>query len=174
MKQRLYRITRMALLCSLAAALPAFAQDYHSRQNDHPEHHQAQRNEHNAGHPQAHHAPAQQHRANTRRPSHRRPPQWGHAPAHRRSYNFRSNDRARLHSYYMARLRAINRANRPVFRVGGYFPYTYIDSISALPPDIYGTMAPPPPGYQMGYYDGYVVVYDPVTYFIASVVDLLR
>ncbi len=28
-------------------------------------------------------------------------------------------------------------------------------------------------GYQMGYFDGYVVVYDPVTYFVANMVDLL-
>jgi len=26
----------------------------------------------------------------------------------------------------------------------------------------------------MGYYDGYVVVYDPVTYFIVNVIDLLQ
>jgi RNA polymerase subunit RPABC4/transcription elongation factor Spt4 len=31
-----------------------------------------------------------------------------------------------------------------------------------------------PPGYQMGYWDGYVVVYDPITYFIANVIDLLQ
>jgi len=26
----------------------------------------------------------------------------------------------------------------------------------------------------MGYFDGYVVVYDPLTYFIANVIDLLQ
>jgi len=26
----------------------------------------------------------------------------------------------------------------------------------------------------MGYYDGYVVVYDPLTYFIANLVDLMQ
>jgi hypothetical protein len=34
-------------------------------------------------------------------------------------------------------------------------------------------LPPPPPGYLVGYYDGYVVVYDPTTYFIANVVDLM-
>ena len=38
---------------------------------------------------------------------------------------------------------------------------------------MYGYLPPPPPGYMMGYFDGYVVVYDPVTYFVADVVDLL-
>jgi hypothetical protein len=43
-----------------------------------------------------------------------------------------------------------------------------------VPPDVYGYLPPPPPGYQMGYYDGYVVVYDPVTYFITNLIDLMQ
>jgi hypothetical protein len=74
----------------------------------------------------------------------------------------------------MRRLGGINRANRPRFVIGGFFPYTYIPYITPLPPNVYGYLPPPPPGYQMGYYDGYVVVYDPLTYFIANVVDLLQ
>lgn len=192
MKKPLYRITRVALFCCLAAALPAFAQDNHARQNDHPEHNQAQRTDHQAQRlnrqtpntrPNRGNNHAQQpnrgarpspNRARQRRPNHGRPAQWGRPPAHRGSYSFRSNDRARLHSYYVARLRAINRANRPVFRVGGYFPYADIGYLSPLPPSLYGTLPPPPYGYQMGYYDGYVVVYDPATYFIASLIDLLQ
>src|SRR6185437_9352270 len=202
MKKRLYRTARMVLFCCLAAALPAFAQDNHARQNDQSEHNQTQRNDHQAQrpnpqtpntrpnrdnnhaqqpnrgnyHPQQPNRSARPspNRAQQRRPNHGRPAQWGRPPSHRGSYSFRSNDRARLHSYYMARLRAINRANRPIFRVGGYFPYTDIEYISPLPPELYGTLPPPPPGYEMGYYDGYVVVYDPVTYFIVSVIDLLQ
>lgn len=108
------------------------------------------------------------------RPGQGRPPQWGHRPTRRPSYNFRPNDRSYLHRYYLSRLAAINRANRPHFVVGGFFPYAYIPDISPLPPDVYGYLPPPPPGYSMGYYDGYVVIYDPVTYFIANVIDLLQ
>ncbi|MGC2162361.1 MAG: hypothetical protein WA634_10655 [Silvibacterium sp.] len=108
-----------------------------------------------------------------RPPSHR-PPQWGRPPARRPSYQFRPNDRAYLHRYYLSRLGRINRARRPVFVIGGYFPYADIGYISPLPPDLYGYLPPPPPGYQMGYYDGYVVVYDPVTYFIVNVIDLMQ
>jgi hypothetical protein len=108
------------------------------------------------------------------RPSHGRPPQWGHRPSNRPSYSFRPNDRAYLHRYYLSRLRAINRANRPRFVIGGFFPYAYIPDIAPLPPNVYGYLPPPPPGYAMGYYDGYVVVYDPVTYFIINVIDLLQ
>jgi hypothetical protein len=50
----------------------------------------------------------------------------------------------------------------------------HIAYITSLPPHVYGYLPPPPPGYNTGYYDGYVVVYDPVTYFIANVVDLLQ
>jgi hypothetical protein len=103
-----------------------------------------------------------------------RPAQWGHPPAHRGSYQFRSNDRQSLHRYYQSRIGSIDRGNRPVFTVGGYFPYEDIDGISPLPPDIYGSLPPPPPGYQMGYYDGYIVVYDPETFYIAAVIDLLQ
>ena len=67
----------------------------------------------------------------------------------------------------------INRARRPRFVIGGFFPYGDIGYLTPLPPELYGTMPPPPPGYAMGYFDGYVVVYDPVSYFIASFVDLL-
>lgn len=108
------------------------------------------------------------------RPSHGRPPQWGHRPSNRPSYSFRPNDRTYLHRYYLSRLNAINRANRPRFVIGGFFPYGYIPYLSPLPPDVYGYLPPPPPGYAMGYYDGYVVVYDPVTYFIVNVIDLLQ
>ena len=58
--------------------------------------------------------------------------------------------------------------------MGGYFPYGDIGYITAVPPGLYGYLPPTPPGYQMGYFDGYVVVYDPLTYFIANVVDLLQ
>jgi hypothetical protein len=70
-------------------------------------------------------------------------------------------------------LRAINRARRLRLAVGGYYPYADIGYLHPVPPDVYGYLPPPPPGYQMGYYDGYVVVYDPITYFIANLVDLM-
>lgn len=112
--------------------------------------------------------------ARPNRPPATRPPQWGHRPPNRPSYSFRPNDRSYLYRYYGNRLGRINRARRPHFIIGGYFPYTYIPYISPLPPDVYGYLPPPPPGYRMGYYQGYVVVYDPVTYFIANIIDLLQ
>jgi hypothetical protein len=106
--------------------------------------------------------------------AHGRPPQWGRPPQHRASYSFRSTDRSRLRTYYSPRMGEINRANRPVFNVGGYYPYADIEYLQPVPQDVYGYLPPPPPGYQVAYYDGYVIVYDPITYFIAAVIDLLQ
>lgn len=115
-------------------------------------------------------------RPNPPRPPQRpnRPAQWGRPPHTRPPYTFRPNDRDYLRRFYLNRMRYINRARRPVFRVGGYFPVGDIGYLTTVPPSVYGTLPPPPPGYQMGYFDGYVVVYDPVTYFIANLVDLLQ
>lgn len=118
------------------------------------------------------HRPASKPRPPVRPPQ--RPSNWGRPPAHRPSYNFRPTDRDYLRRYYQRRFGYINRARRPVFSIGGYFPYGDIGYLSPLPANIYGYLPPPPPGYQMGYFDGYVVVYDPLTYFIANVVDLLQ
>jgi len=103
-----------------------------------------------------------------------RPPSWGRPPASRPTYGWRPNDRAWLHRYYARSLLSINLSNRPVFSVGGFFPYAYIPYITPVPPAVYSYLPPPPPGYEMGYYDGYVMVYDPVTYFIANVIDLMQ
>jgi hypothetical protein len=103
-----------------------------------------------------------------------RPPSWGRPPASRPTYGWRPNDRAWLHRYYARNLLSISLSNRPVFAVGGFFPYAYIPYLTPAPPAVYGYLPPPPPGYQVGYYDGYVVVYDPVTYFIANVIDLTQ
>lgn len=103
-----------------------------------------------------------------------RPAQWGRPPQNRPSYNFRPNDRDSLRRYYQSRFRSINRSRRPVFSIGGFFPYASIQYLSPLPASLYGTLPPPPPGYAMGYYDGYVIVYDPVSYVIVNVIDLLQ
>ena len=103
-----------------------------------------------------------------------RPPSWGRPPASRPTYGWRPGDRAWLHRYYARNLGYINLATRPRFAIGGFFPFAYIPYITPVPPHVYSYLPPPPPGYQMGYYDGYVVVYDPVTYFIANVIDLMQ
>jgi hypothetical protein len=108
------------------------------------------------------------------RPNPGRPPSWGRPPASRPTYGWRPGDRAWLHRYYGRNLGYINLATRPRFTIGGFFPFAYIPYITPVPAHVYSYLPPPPPGYQMGYYDGYVVVYDPMTYFIANVIDLMQ
>lgn len=57
---------------------------------------------------------------------------------------------------------------RPEFVRGQRVPDNY--HFQPVPRSYYRT--PPPPGYQYGYYQGYVVAYDPATRIIADVLDL--
>jgi hypothetical protein len=197
------RMIRGVVLCFLTAALPAFPQPPQERSQDRQQRPAArpspngQNGRPNAGGPGGGNRPGgrppadrpgggggrpQPSRPNPprpnpprpNRPGPNRPPQWGRPPQNRPSYQFRPNDRDFLRRHYIRSLRSINRARRPVFTIGGYFPVGDIGYITAVPQSLYGSIPPPPPGYQMGYYDGYVVVYDPLTYFIANLVDLMQ
>ena len=102
-----------------------------------------------------------------------RPPNWGKPPRSRPNYNFRPSDRDLLRRHYLHHFAYINRARRPSFLVGNFLPWGDVGYFTPVPFSLYGGMPPIPTGYQAGYFDGYVVVYDPVTYFIADVLDLL-
>lgn len=102
-----------------------------------------------------------------------RPPQWGLRPPRPPSFFWRPNDRAWLRRHYRRNLGYINRARRPRFVAGGFFPWGYVPYITPLPPRVVSFLPPPPPGYMMGYFNGYVVVYDPASFYILSVIDLL-
>ncbi len=80
----------------------------------------------------------------------------------------------RLRHFFNNDMLRINRARRPHFIVGGYFPHQYVTYLQPIPPEVITYLPPVPPGYAMGYYDGYTVVYDPATYLIVSVLDLFR
>ncbi len=60
---------------------------------------------------------------------------------------------------------------RPAFVPGYVIPRAY--AIEPVPQAYWAGQPPPPPGYQYGYYDGYVVAYDPTTRIIADVMDLV-
>lgn len=118
---------------------------------------------------QAHPAPA--------KPFHHRPvkpPQWGHVPAQRPSYSFKPGNSATLRHTYSHRLEHVNRERRIRLVIGGFFPYEDIEYLSPLPPDLRRQVPPPPHGYSMGYCDGYVIVYDRATFYIANLIDLLQ
>lgn len=97
-----------------------------------------------------------------------------HAVRPRPPYNFRPGDRDRMRRYYARNFGYINRSRRPHFVIGGFIPLGYRTYFRPVPPHLLGYLPPPPPGYVIGYLQGYCVVYDPTTFAIVSFVDLLN
>lgn len=88
-------------------------------------------------------------------------------------FRFQDDHRARFESHYhkdVDRWRQ-HPDRRPRFERGQRIPTTYV--IRPVPRNYYVNVPPPPPGYQYGYYDGYVVAYNPTTRIIADVLDLV-
>ncbi len=87
-------------------------------------------------------------------------------------YHFRPDDRNNFRGHYQNNLRQWqNNPRRPHFNAGDRLPGNY--RIQAVPSSYYRGVPPPPPGYRFGYYDGYVVSYNPTTRIIADVLDLV-
>ncbi len=143
------------LLCTIAAmAIPtsltvssAFAQDHRDERNGGQEDHG--RDDDHRG------APAE------------------HAEQAHKDYQFRDEDKTRLRQHYQHSIAKVNRDHRPNFAAGGYLAPAYRKSITRAPDSVVRYLPPPPPGYAVGYYQGYTVVYDPATFLILNVVDLL-
>lgn len=110
--------------------------------------------------------PPSSNKPNPGRPSPGRPPQ-GH-------YQFRPQDTTHVRRYYSRNLTYINRARRPHFVMGGYIPLGYRGYFTPIPPPLLGYLPPPPPGYAIGYFQGYCVVYSPTTFVILNLIDLLN
>ena len=89
----------------------------------------------------------------------------GHNDGH-----FESADRGNLQQHYQAQAKTwAGKPNRPSFSQGQAIPRNYrMQSVPAS----YWQGNTPPSGYSYGYYDGYVVSYNPTTRIIADVLDL--
>jgi Ni/Co efflux regulator RcnB len=64
-----------------------------------------------------------------------------------------------------------NNSNRAHFQAGQAIPRNY--AIQSVPSSYYRGAPPPPAGYRYGYYQGYVVAYNPTTRIVADVLDLV-
>jgi hypothetical protein len=93
----------------------------------------------------------------------------GQAKKYRDDYHFQSDDRGRFYSYYRSDADYWRHHKRPVFVTGRVVPSGYV--VRPVPQS-YWVGAPPPPGYQYGYYGGYVVAYNPTTRIVADVLDI--
>ena len=95
----------------------------------------------------------------------------GQAKKYREDYHFHSEDRGRFYGYYRSDADHWRGRRRPVFVTGRVVPREYV--IQAVPQTYWVGEPPPPPGYQYGYYGGYVVAYNPTTRIVADVLDLV-
>jgi hypothetical protein len=89
------------------------------------------------------------------------------------AYRFRDSDRSHLQRHYRSSLRMVRPDRRPVLMAGRAIPVAYRPQVAMMPAHVHRHLPPPPRGYRVGYYQGYSVVYDPVTFTILSVLDLL-
>ena len=87
-------------------------------------------------------------------------------------WRFRGEDRNHFYQHYEHDADRWRGRNRPEFVRGQAIPRTYV--IQPVPRSYWQSVPPPPPGYQYGYYDGYVVAYDPSTRIVADVLDLVN
>ena len=94
----------------------------------------------------------------------------------RSEYHFRSDDGQRFFSHYRSNVEQIRRHpdRRHHIRAGERLPSDFRGRLRAVPRSYYQYVPPPPPGYRLGYYDGYVVAYDPTTQIVADVLDLVN
>jgi len=95
----------------------------------------------------------------------------GQAKKYREDYRFRSDDRDRFYAHYRGDADQWRGRRRPVFVTGRAIPREYV--VRVVPQSYWVGAPPPPPGYQYGYYGGYVVAYDPTTRIIGDVLDLV-
>jgi Ni/Co efflux regulator RcnB len=93
----------------------------------------------------------------------------------RSDYHFRPEDRGHFSSHYQGNIRNWQKHpdRRHHVRPGEHLPSDYRSRLKPVPQSYYRTLPPAPPGYRFGYYDGYVVAYNPTTQIIADVLDLV-
>ena len=85
---------------------------------------------------------------------------------------FRDENRSNFYSYYHQDTDRWRARRRPAFVVGQPIAPGY--AMRVVPRSVWvNVVAPPPAGYQYGYYGGYVVAYNPTTRIIADVLDLV-
>ncbi|MBF6057494.1 hypothetical protein [Thiomicrorhabdus heinhorstiae] len=91
----------------------------------------------------------------------------------RASYTVNSRNREVMHHHYRKILGSVNRQHRPQFVQERVIPVRYRPYITPAPYSLKKRIPHIPAGYVIGYYQGYVVVYDPKTFLILTLVDLL-
>ena len=95
-----------------------------------------------------------------------------HDQDHSRDFHFDDQHRQHFAQHYRGDAdHWRDRHDRVRFTRGERIPTGY--RIQPVPETYYRGVPPPPPGYRYGYYEGYVVAYDPTTRVIGDVLDLV-
>lgn len=89
-----------------------------------------------------------------------------------RDFHFNDQHRERFAQHYRGDAdHWRDRHDRARFERGERIPAGY--RIQPVPAGYYRDVPPPPRGYRYGYYEGYVVAYDPTTRVVGDVLDLV-
>lgn len=144
-------------------------QNHQAQQNTRAEHNRTQNNG-NRARPAENRNYAQQERTQRNQQHSARNRGNEHVP----SYSFGTAGRQRLRlDYNRTNYRhEVNAHNRARLYRGGYLPNGWRARVHRLPPEYLREVPPPPPGYFIGYYDGFAVVYDPNTGLILQFADV--
>jgi hypothetical protein len=142
---------------------------YHNGQDN--SHHNAQGNGYHNGQDNSHHNAQGNGYYNGQDNSHHNA--QGNGYYNSQEFRFHEDDRRHFEPHYQKDVDHWRHSshNRPQFVRGQRIPTSY--HFQPVPHSYYAEVPPPPPGYQYGYYDGYVVAYDPTTRVIADVLDLV-
>jgi len=87
-------------------------------------------------------------------------------------YSFKGDARTKLRSSYKS-ITTVNRSSRVTIVRQQVMPVEIRTRIEPVPVDVVSYLGPPPAGFMFGFVDGYCVVYDPNTFFVIEVIDLM-
>ncbi|ABF41108.1 hypothetical protein Acid345_2107 [Candidatus Koribacter versatilis Ellin345] len=85
-------------------------------------------------------------------------------------YQFKGDAREKLREHYK-NVTTTHTRNVTIVRQE-VIPVAVQTRIEPVPVEMVGYLGPAPEGFQYGYVDGYVLVYDPSTFFVVDVIDL--
>lgn len=80
----------------------------------------------------------------------------------------------RLRHFFIGVRPPIVPVHRHHFYVGGFLPFIYLPEMQPIPYELMGYLPPVPDGYEIGYFDGYGIVYHAQTLQIIGLIDLYR
>lgn len=93
-----------------------------------------------------------------------------HEAAAHQNYHFRADDRSHLQEHYRTAHQHPENAHHWAWHRGVNLPFGWQGQVEPLPQADITLLAPPPPGYVFGYYNGWAIVYDPNTGVILDAV----